>query len=283
MPVTSGPPEPRKGVWLFPNAPAAQLVDSVIAAEEAGLDEVWIADEGVARDPMAVLAAAATATSRVRLAVGITSPLLRHPGAIAVTAATVDELSDGRFVLGLGVGGAAALAPFGLSTARPVGVLGDAIRTARAVLAAEPGVGFTPAAHGIGSRPVPIWVGARGAQLVRLAARIADGVFLSGCTAGQHEEIVGAVREISTGAGVAIYQSASDAGSSPTASRWDEVGGFLAAENARWHPTSIGINLVDLAEGGRDPVALVRRAADVLEAGRADGQPNVSLSSREAG
>ena len=35
--MTSGPPEPRKGVWLFPNAPAAQLVDSVIAAEEAGL------------------------------------------------------------------------------------------------------------------------------------------------------------------------------------------------------------------------------------------------------
>ena len=135
MSETSIPSSPRKGIWMFPNAPASQLVEAVVAAEECGLNEVWIADEGVARDPMAVLAAAAGPTETIRLAVGVTSPLLRHPGAIAATAATVDELCGGRFVLGLGVGGDKSLAPFALATDRPVGVLRQAIAVARAVLA----------------------------------------------------------------------------------------------------------------------------------------------------
>lgn len=264
MSETSIPSSPRKGVWMFPNTPASRLVEAVVVAEECGLDEVWIADEGVARDPMAVLAAAADATATITLAVGITSPLLRHPGAIAATAATVDELSGGRFVLGLGVGGEKSLAPFALSTDRPVGVLREAIGVARAVLADETGEGYRRPAHGFGPRAVPVWVGARGPQIVRLAARVADGVFLSGCTADQHEQIVEVVRSVGRSTGVAIYQSASDTSVSPSITGWDEVGPLLEREAARWGPSSIGVNLVDLNDGGADPVALVRRAAEVL-------------------
>ncbi|MGA1077342.1 MAG: LLM class flavin-dependent oxidoreductase, partial [Ilumatobacteraceae bacterium] len=73
----------RRGVWIFPNRPAGELVDAIVAAERAGLDEVWLADEGVAREPIPVLAAAAVRPSTIVLATGLTSPLLRHPGAIA--------------------------------------------------------------------------------------------------------------------------------------------------------------------------------------------------------
>ena len=38
----------RRGVWIFPNRSAAELVEAIVAAEEVGLDEVWLADEGVA-------------------------------------------------------------------------------------------------------------------------------------------------------------------------------------------------------------------------------------------
>lgn len=256
--------QPRRGVWMFPSASAPALVEAVVRAEELGLDEVWIADEGIAREPMAVLAAAARETSRIRLAVGITSPLLRHPGAIAATAKTIDELSDGRFVLGLGVGGSKSLDPFGLSTDRPVAVVRDAIGTARAVLAGKAGAGYEPEAHAMGARSVPIWVGTRGPQMVRLAARHADGIFLSGCTPGQHESIVAAARAVDAGVALALYQSAASWPWSAAVSRWDEVGSVLRDAVDRWQPAAVGINLVDLNEGGVDPVGLVEQAAEVL-------------------
>lgn len=256
-------PAVRRGVWMYPGVSAGALADAVVAADELGLDEVWIADEGVAREPFAVLAAAARQTRRVRLAIGITSPLLRHPGAIAATAATLDELSDGRAVLGLGVGGHESLEPFAIDAARPVGVVRDAIATARSVLAGVDGPGYVAPGHAFGPRAVPIWVGARGPQLTRLAARMADGVFLSGCTAAQHVEIVERVRAISS-IEIALYESASADRSMAGTSDWDDIAAVIEAEAARHAPAAIGINLVELSRPGTDPVALVHRAAEVL-------------------
>jgi alkanesulfonate monooxygenase SsuD/methylene tetrahydromethanopterin reductase-like flavin-dependent oxidoreductase (luciferase family) len=54
---------PHTGVWMFPAAPAPQLVEAVVRAEQLGLDDVWIADGGIAQEPMAVLAFAARETS----------------------------------------------------------------------------------------------------------------------------------------------------------------------------------------------------------------------------
>ena len=257
---------PRRGVWMFPNAPAGRLVDAVVRAEELGLDELWLADEGIAREPMTLLAAAARETSSIVLATGITSPLLRHPGAIAAAAATVDELSEGRIQLGLGVGGVKSLGPFGLSTERPVGVLKDALLTARAVLREEAAAGYTPDDHGFARPDVPIWVGARGPQMVRTAARHADGVFLSGCTPLQHDEIAANVRAVDPTTKLALYQSASHSVRLSSVSAWDEVASTLAEEATRLSPASIGINLIDLNDGRADPVELVERAAEVLAA-----------------
>lgn len=257
----------RVGVWLFPAAPADRLVAAVVRAEELGLDEVWIADEGVAREPMVVLAAAAQATDRIGLAVGITSPVLRHPGALASTAATIDELSGGRFALGLGVGGEKSLAPFGLAPGSPVAMLGEAIATARAVLARRSGGSYVPPDHAAPPRPVPIWVGARGPQLLALAAREADGVFVSGCAPDQHDrvlDIVGPARTAGRAVGLALYLSVAAQAVGPATWRWDEIAGVLETEAARVGPTSIGLNLVELIDPAVDPVATVERAAALL-------------------
>jgi alkanesulfonate monooxygenase SsuD/methylene tetrahydromethanopterin reductase-like flavin-dependent oxidoreductase (luciferase family) len=258
------PTGPRRGVWLFPNRPAGELVEAVIRAEELGLDEVWIADEGIAREPMGLLAAAARETTTITLATGITSPLLRHPGAVAAAAATVDELSRGRFRLGLGIGGDKSLGPFGLATDRPVGVLREAVETARAVFEVRPADGYEPADHAFGPRSVPIWIGARGPQMIRMAAGVADGIFLSGCSPEQHTEIVTTVRSINAAVGTALYQSASDLRADPTVVPWDEVAAVLDNEAERLRPTSIGINLVDVVGGQVDAVSAVERAAAAL-------------------
>lgn len=273
------PTGPRVGVWLFPAAPADRLVEAVVAAERCGLDEVWIADEGVAREPMALLAAAARETTTIGLAVGITSPVLRHAGALAATASTIDELSAGRMTLGLGLGGEKSLAPFDLQAAaaeRPLATMTGAIATARAVLGGREGGGYHPPDHAAPPRPVPIFLGARGPKLVALAARAADGIFVSGCSADQHDRVAAIRAEAVTRGhrpvGIALYQSASDHRLDPSVSRWNDVADVLAAESARFSaaaedpaaPTSVGINLVDLLDPTADPVAAVERAALAL-------------------
>src|SRR5215475_1121643 len=99
------------------------MVEYVQAAERLGFDELWLGDEGPARDPLGILSAAALQTRSIRLAVGVTNPYARHPAMTAVAMMTIHELSGGRAMLGLGVGGNLALDPLGLTAANPLGTM----------------------------------------------------------------------------------------------------------------------------------------------------------------
>lgn len=259
-------PSVRRGVWLFPGTSADRLVEAVVAAEAEGLDEVWIADEGVARDPMAVLAAAAVRTSRILLGVGVTSPAVRHPAVVAATAATLDEISEGRAVLGFGVGGELTLGPLGLSVESPLSTLRDALTTARAVLSGHPTASYSPPAHAIAPRPVPLWVGARGPRLVSLATRLADGLLVSGCTEPELERTAEIVHAAGTDCRLALYRSVGGEADDRTTT-WDEAPATLIDLVNRHQPASVGLNLVELL-GDADPLDAVRRAAAVLHATR---------------
>jgi len=252
----------RTGVWLYPIAPANDIVDAIVRLEAHGIDEVWIADEGVAREPFSLLAAAARETTAITLAVGITSPLLRHPGAVAATAKTVDELSNGRVILGWGVGGHESLGPFGISTERPVGVLRGALELAHAVMEGTAMTGYEPPAHASPARRIPQFIGARGPQLNRLASSQADGVFLSGLAAADISTVISeahSVRPID----IALYQSVSFTGlrnercftGAP-----EEIRSSLLAMYRAHMPTSLGVALIDRLPLGE----LVTRALAVL-------------------
>ncbi len=182
------------GVWFFPELPAGELVDAIVHVEEAGMDEAWVGDEGPARDPFTVLAAAAVRTTSVSLAVGITNPYLRHPGATATTMLTIHELSGGRAVLGIGAGGQISLGPYCVEPARPTSTIREAIRIARAVAGGYETDGYAPPDLALteeaGGRPLPIVVGARGERLNRLASEVADGVFVAGLPPFRYEEVI---------------------------------------------------------------------------------------------
>jgi alkanesulfonate monooxygenase SsuD/methylene tetrahydromethanopterin reductase-like flavin-dependent oxidoreductase (luciferase family) len=260
----------RTGVWLYPIATAHELVDAVVRLDACGIDEVWIADEGVAREPFSILAAAARETSRITLAVGITSPLLRHPGAVAATAKTVDELSDGRVILGWGVGGNESLGPFSITSKRPVGVVRDALTMAKAVMQGNPIPGYEPPSHRSPPRLIRQFVGARGPQLNRLASESADGVFLSGLTEDEIPTVISQAHSVKT-IDVALYQSVSFTGSSNErciAGRAEEIEAKMINLNATYRPFSIGLALVD-----RLPITeLVDRSLEVLSSVRSIGR-----------
>ena len=86
-----------------------EIVSLAQTAEQAGLDSVWVGDSLTAKprlEPLSTLTAVAMETERVRLGTAVLLPALRYPVHLAHQAATVDFISDGRLILGAGVGGA---------------------------------------------------------------------------------------------------------------------------------------------------------------------------------
>lgn len=197
----------RTGVWFFPDASSGRTVALAEAAESAGLDELWLGDEGPARDPFALLAAAAVRTRRLRLGVGVTNPYLRHPAITAVSAMTVHELSGGRAVLGLGPGGGIALDPLGIVRERPLARTRETVRVVRAVASGTATDGYRPGPRPFTAPTLPVWIGSRGEGFNRYASVAADGAFIAGIPQPVLETVVGWARSVRP-IEVAIYLGA---------------------------------------------------------------------------
>jgi 5,10-methylenetetrahydromethanopterin reductase len=181
----------RTGVWFFPDASSESIVQTIEAAEALGLDEVWLGDEGPARDPFVLLAAAAARTRRIYLGVAVTNPYLRHPAVSAATALTIHELSGGRMILGLGPGGNIALGPAQVKRTAPLTATRRAMRIIRAVACREATEGYTPPPHALSAPDLPVFIGARGEAFNRFASEAADGVFLGGVPRSRLQATVG--------------------------------------------------------------------------------------------
>jgi 5,10-methylenetetrahydromethanopterin reductase len=173
-------------------------------AEALGLDELWLGDEGPARDPFALLAAAAVRTERLRLGVGVTNPYLRHPAITAVAAMTVHELSGGRAILGLGPGGGIALGPLGIPRVRPLARTRETVRIVRAVASGTATDGYRPPPRPFTAPSLPVWIGARGEGFNRYASAAVDGAFLAGVPLPVLDVAIGWARSVRP-IGIALY------------------------------------------------------------------------------
>src|SRR5215475_15624195 len=92
----------RRACYLNPGRDLATAVNLARRAEALGYDSIWVT-HGLGRDSFVVLAAYAAATTRVGLGNGVVPIYPRHPVAMAQAASTLNEVSRGRFRLGIGV------------------------------------------------------------------------------------------------------------------------------------------------------------------------------------
>jgi F420-dependent oxidoreductase-like protein len=172
-----------------------QAANQVVEMEKAGLDLVWVA-EAYGFDSPSLMGYLAALTSKVEIGAAILPIYTRTPTLIAMTAAGIDALSDGRFNLGLGASGPQVIEGFhGVPYTNPLGRTREIVEICRDVWKREAplvhqGKNFTlplPPEQGTGlGKPlkiiahplrseIPVWIASLGEKNVQLTAEIADG------------------------------------------------------------------------------------------------------------
>ncbi len=111
-----------------------EFTELAAAADDSGFDQVWVSHDLFWRSAPVLVAAAAAVTRRIRLGIGIMNPYSANPAELAMHAATLQELSDGRFLLGIGAGSEEFLAWAGLARPRPLSAARQAVLACRALL-----------------------------------------------------------------------------------------------------------------------------------------------------
>lgn len=176
----------RFGFAIIPAQPFDTLCDLVQFAEGLGFARVWVPDQTFFKDPFAILGALAQRVRRIGLGLGVVNPYTRHPAAVARGAATLAELSGGRFTLAYGAGNARELlGPLGLERTAPGARCREALEIVRDFLAGRAVTRAGPFWRLDGVRletpvgpPIPLYLAARGRQMLRAAGEVADGVIL---------------------------------------------------------------------------------------------------------
>jgi probable F420-dependent oxidoreductase len=158
-------------------------------AEELGYDSLWTLEQVLGTDPVVspleAMTFAAACTERVRLGCVVFVSPLHHPFHLAKSIASLDQLSRGRFEVGLGVGGRAwELAAFGIAAGSRVARFEEGLEVMKA-LWTESHVerdGRFWSLHDVGMEPKPfqkphppVWIGGHHPNAVRRAVRLADG------------------------------------------------------------------------------------------------------------
>jgi 5,10-methylenetetrahydromethanopterin reductase len=178
----------KAGVAIWLDWSLTDCAEIAVAAEAAGFSDVWLPDHYFLRDTYAAQALIAERTSRIRLGTAVVSPLLRHPTLLASSTATINELSGGRAVIGLGVGGFEFPTQMMMRVDRPLTVVREAVGIVRQLPVGEADVrGDVFCAVGAklvwDGGPFPVYMAARGPRMLELSGEIADGVITHGLTA----------------------------------------------------------------------------------------------------
>src|SRR5215467_15829232 len=118
---------------LLGDVPVPRLIERAKLAEANGYAVVWLADERFYREVYSCLGQLAAYTSRVLLGPCVTDPFARHPALTAMAICTLDEISGGRAILGIGAG-ISGFAELGIERRKPARAIRESIELIRALL-----------------------------------------------------------------------------------------------------------------------------------------------------
>ena len=157
-------------------------------AEEAGFDSLWVTERYFHEETFSLLGFLAAATTRIKLGLGVTNPYTRNPALLGMSAATLDRISGGRFLLGLGRSDRWVIeGRMGMPYERPLAHMKEAVAQLRRLLAGERASGAAAywdlkavrLAVTSAQERLPIYLAAIGPKALRLAGAVADGVLLN--------------------------------------------------------------------------------------------------------
>lgn len=166
--------------------PMDAIPDLAQLAEAHGFDCAW-GGEANNKDPTVMLSAIAAVTKRLKVGSAVYHILGRTPATLALQAAGLDELSSGRFLLGIGSSNPTIAKWHGQSMDHPLGRVEEYVEITRAALRGEKlsfsGKFFSAQNFKMAFKPsgrvVPIYLAAFGPKMTRLAGRISDGVLIN--------------------------------------------------------------------------------------------------------
>ena len=199
----------RLGIGLNNQLPLDLLRDAVHVAEECDYDTCWVT-EGIGKEAPTILADLAGRTSKIRLGTGILPVYTRTASLMAQLVLSMDEITQGRFVLGLGAGhGQDLWKEHGVSLKSPFQRLRDYVHIIResvthGKVSYEEGVAMAPNLEfriPLPDKPAPIYLAALMPKMARLAGEIADGVLFNMATPEYLSETIHGVKDAAIEAG----------------------------------------------------------------------------------
>ena len=184
--------------------PSKICLDAAVLAEQQGFGCVW-KGESNSRDPMVLLSAMAARTTTLDLGTAIYHVFGRSPVTLGFQAATFNELSDGRLILGLGVGNPISAAWHGQQFDRPLRRMREYVEILRAVYSGEKVPDYEGDFYSTSSNfklafqppdtPLRVWVAGLGPQMAKLAGKLTDGIVINIANPPIIREIVEHARE----------------------------------------------------------------------------------------
>jgi 5,10-methylenetetrahydromethanopterin reductase len=174
-----------RGLHWTPGTTYQDIVSEIEETEALGCDQIWISNEKFFRDMYMVAGVVSERTRRIKIGTFVADPYTHHPALTAMSLATLDDVSGGRAILGIGAGGT-GLPVIGIERVKPAVAIKEAVQVIRQLWRGET-VNFEgevvkcrngrlniPA-----QRAIPVIVATRGDKVLQVGGEVGDGVMIS--------------------------------------------------------------------------------------------------------